>query len=518
MALILPFFLVRIYTRLMSRDRYMGILIHPTSFYSPFGVGDLGDEAHAFIDIASENKVRLWQVLPLGPTGYGDSPYAARSTFAGNELLIDLKGLYLEGYLDLEDVMREDDRSERVDYGKARSLKFPLLIKAARNFLKGAKKDKKYQEFLKNEDWWLSDYALYQVLCDQFNDSRWFSSWPMELKNRVPAAMAKVAEEKKDEIGIWKVLQYFFRTQWLSLKEYANGKGIKIIGDIPIFVAPDSVDAWTNRNLLKIDEDGNQEASSGVPPDAFSATGQLWGNPLYRWSEHKKTGFSWWISRIRETLKLCDIIRIDHFRGLAACWEVPSGEETAINGKWVKSPGKELLSAVKAALGDELPLIAEDLGVITDDVVALRDGFNLPGMKILQFAFSKKDDGEFDADNPYLPHNIGPNSIVYTGTHDNNTSVGWYNALSEEEKDLVRRYFECPDDQAVWQMIRHIMMSNAKYAVIPMQDLLMLDQDARMNTPSTCGSSNWSWKLKKGEIESPNWSRLHYLIKLYGRY
>ena len=245
---------------------------------------------------------------------------------------------------------------------------------------------------------------------------------------------------------------------------------MKIIGDIPIFVAPDSVDAWTNRNLLKIDENGNQEASSGVPPDAFSSTGQLWGNPLYRWSEHEKTGFAWWISRLKETLKLCDIVRIDHFRGLAACWEVPSGEETAINGKWVKSPGRKLLEAAKEALGGELPIIAEDLGVITDDVIELRDGFGLPGMKILQFAFARNEEGELDADNPYLPHNIGRDSIVYTGTHDNNTSVGWYSELSDEDKDLVRRYFECPDDQTIWQMIRHMMMTNAKYADVQSKD------------------------------------------------
>ena len=454
----------------MSKDRYMGVLIHPTSFYSPFGVGDLGDEAHAFIDIASENKIRLWQVLPLGPTGFGDSPYAPRSTFAGNEILIDLKNLYLEGYLELEDIMVADDDSERVDYGKARQVKFPLLRKAAKAFLKTAKSNSGYQEFLKSESWWLNDYALYQVLCEKFNDSRWFSSWPIELKNRVPSALEKVEKENREEIEIWTVLQFFFRTQWLELKGYANEKGMKIIGDIPIFVAPDSVDAWTNRNLFK------------------------------------------------ETLKLCDIVRIDHFRGLAACWEVPSGEETAINGKWVKSPGRKLLEAAKEALGGELPIIAEDLGVITDDVIELRDGFGLPGMKILQFAFARNEEGELDADNPYLPHNIGRDSIVYTGTHDNNTSVGWYSELSDEDKDLVRRYFECPDDQTIWQMIRHMMMTNAKYAVIPMQDLLMLGSDARMNTPSTCGSSNWSWKLRKNELYSPNWSRIHYLIKLYGRY
>ena len=501
----------------MSKDRYMGILLHPTSFYSPFGVGDLGDEARSFIDLARENKVKLWQILPLGPTGYGDSPYASRSTFAGNELLIDLKELYLEGYLELEDIMRSDIEGDRVDYGKARSIKTPLLRKAAKAFLKSSDR-KDFEDFCAKESSWLDDYALYQVLCDKYNDSRWFSSWPLELKNRVEKALAEARNENREEIDIWKALQYFFHRQWMALKEYANESGIKIIGDVPIFVAPDSVDAWTNRNLLKIDEDGNQEVSSGVPPDAFSTTGQLWGNPLYRWSEHEKTGFAWWIKRIKAALTLCDIIRIDHFRGFAACWEVPSGEETAINGKWVKAPGEKLLQALRDGIGDDLPLIAEDLGVITDDVVALRDSFNLPGMKILQFAFAHNDEGELDADNTYLPHNVGYNSVIYTGTHDNNTTCGWYSELQDADKDLVRRYLECPDDQVPWQMIRHAMMTNARYAVIPMQDLLMLGSESRMNTPATCGSSNWSWKMRKGEMEMANWPRLHYLIILYGRF
>ncbi len=501
----------------MSKDRFTGILIHPTSFPSPYPVGDIGQTARDFLDKAAENKVRIWQILPLGPTGYGDSPYASRSTFAGNELLIDVRQLYLDGYLEIEDVLAGGDVPGRVDYGLARQIKMPLVRKAAKAFLGSGAEKKEYEEFVADASWWLDDYALYQVLCGKYNDSRWFCVWDRDLRVRKPEALEKAARDYRDEIEIWRVMQYFFRKQWFALKAYANGLGIRIVGDVPIFVAPDSVDAWTNTKLLKIDEEGEQEASSGVPPDAFSTTGQLWGNPLYRWSEHERTGFAWWISRMKEALRLCDIVRIDHFRGFEACWEVPRGEETAINGKWVKSPGRQLLRALKDALGDDLPLIAEDLGVITPEVEALRDENNLPGMKILQFAFGFDSKGEFDADNAYLPHNIGKNSVAYTGTHDNNTTVGWYDGLDDASKDLVRRYLECPDDQVAWQMIRHLLMSNASYAIIPMQDLLMLGADARMNVPATCGGSNWSWRMDRSGLDSDNWHRLHYMIKLYGR-
>ena len=439
-----------------NKERKAGVLLHPTSLPGKWAVGDLGENAYKFVDKLHDAGVSLWQVLPLGPTGYGDSPYAARSTFAGNELLISLDRLYEEGYLELVDILKTGVDTARADYGLARQLKEPLLEKAARCFLE--EPEREYKAFCKEKAWWLDDYALYQVLCDKYNDSRWFSVWDEEIRKRDKKALDEERRKYASEIEIYKALQYFFFKQWNELRAYANENGIKIIGDIPIFVAPDSVDAWTNTKLLKIDRQGKQEVSSGVPPDAFSATGQLWGNPLYRWSEHETTGFSWWVRRLQETLGMCDIVRIDHFRGFAACWEVPAGEETAINGKWVTSPGQKLLDAFRDALGDNLPIIAEDLGVITDDVAELRDSNGLPGMKILQFAFSRNEDGEFDADNAYLPHNIGRNSVVYTGTHDNNTSVGWYQSLSDGDKDLVRRYFECPDDQTIWQMIRHMMM------------------------------------------------------------
>lgn len=503
----------------MSKNRKTGILIHPTSFPTKWGIGDFGESAYEFIDKASENHVRLWQILPLGPTGYGDSPYAARSTFAGNELLIDLMDLYLSGYLEIEDVMDVDIECERVDYGRSREVKMPLLYKAARTFLAEMDDEEreKWNRFLVEKSAWLDDYALYMALSNYYNDSRWFLSWPKDLKDRVPEALEKARKDFDEQIWVYKALQYFFFSQWERLKAYANKHDIEIIGDIPIFVAPDSVDAWANRALLKIDENGEQEASSGVPPDAFSATGQLWGNPLYRWSEHEKTGFSWWISRIRETLKMVDIIRIDHFRGFEACWEVPRGEETAINGRWVKSPGRKLLDAIKAALGDDLPLIAEDLGVITPEVEALRDDYGLPGMKILQFAFSPDATGALDADNAYLPHNMIECSVAYTGTHDNNTTRGWYEELSDDYKDLVRRYFECGDEEVPRQAIRHLLMSNARWAIVPMQDVLMLGSEARMNVPATCGTSNWSWKMSREMLEGSAWGHISYLTKLYGR-
>ena len=372
-------------------DRKAGVLLHITSLPSDYGIGDLGESAYKFVDTLASSSVQLWQMLPVGPTGYGDSPYAARSAFAGNELMISPRQLYLEGYLGIGDVLDKAPETDRVDYGTARALKMPMLRRAASAFLSGkgnARKD--YEAFAANEAWWLDDYALFQVLTDEFNDSRWFLTWPKELKMRDEKALSEKRKEKAEEIEIYKVLQYFFYKQFMDLKAYANEHGVLLIGDIPIFVAGDSSDAWSNRKLLRIDEEGQQEASSGVPPDAFSADGQLWGNPLYRWSEHQRTGFKWWIERFRTNLSLFDIVRVDHFRGFEACWEVPKGAKTAAGGKWVKSPGQELFDALRKELGSDLPIIAEDLGVITPEVEALRVSNGFPGMKILQFAFARR--------------------------------------------------------------------------------------------------------------------------------
>jgi 4-alpha-glucanotransferase len=500
-------------------QRHTGVLLHPTSLPSRHGIGSLGDEAFAFLDLLADSKTTLWQVLPLGPTGYGESPYAARSTFAGNELLIDLDTLACQGFLELGDVLDPPVFSPgRIAFDQVRRYKEPLLEKAADAFLSagGNPSATDYASFCEENAWWLDDYALYQVLCTAFHDSRWSLMWPKELKLRDPKALQEARETYAGEIERTKVLQYFFFSQYKAVKQYANGKGIRIIGDIPIFVASDSVDAWANTRLLKMDAQCNQRASSGVPPDAFSSEGQLWGNPVYDWPEHEKEGFSWWIRRIEQTLRLCDIVRIDHFRGLSAYWEIPKGAKTAVEGKWVPAPGARLLEALKAALGNDIPLIAEDLGVITEDVEQLRDRNGLPGMKILQFAFDLKD-GYLDASNAYLPHNCQYDSVIYTGTHDNDTTRGWYEKLDEELKDKVRRYLECPDEQVVWQMIRAMMMSASRYAVLPMQDLLELGSDARMNIPSTCGQENWSWKLDSLDIDRWRIDRLRSMTELYGR-
>ena len=501
------------------RERKTGVLLHITSLPSQYGVGDLGDEAYKFVDSISDKGISLWQILPTGPTGFGDSPYAARSAFAGNELFISPKALYLKGWLDIDDVLVKANENERVDYGEARKLKMPMLFKAAANFLtKGEKEDlEDFAAFRKEEGWWLEDYALFQALCAKYNDSRWFSVWPKDLRIREKKAMDKARKEQKSLVDIYCVLQYFFYTQWDKLKKYANEKGVEIVGDIPIFVASDSVDAWTNTKLLQFDENCVQEASAGVPPDAFSATGQLWGNPLYAWDEMEKDGYAWWIKRIKANFRLADIIRIDHFRGFEAYWRVPKGEDTAMNGEWIKGPGQKFFDRIKEVFGSDLPIIAEDLGVITPEVEALRDDNHLPGMKILQFAFGFDDEGEFDTTNEYLIHNIGEVSVAYTGTHDNNTTIGWYNSLDDRTKDVIRRYFECSDNEVLWKMIRALLMSNAMYVVFPMQDILGLGEEARMNVPSTCGTSNWSWKMKKEDITSPSLEGIKYYSKLYGR-
>lgn len=499
------------------RERKTGVLLHITSLPSQYGVGDIGESAFRFIDSISENGITLWQILPTGPTGYGDSPYAARSAFAGNELFISPKSLYIDGLLELEDVLVKAAENERVDYAEARRIKMPLLFKAASNFLRAEKNDDDYLSFKKENAWWLDDYALFQALCARYNDSRWFSVWPKELRVRDEKALGKARKEEKNLIEIYSVLQYFFYKEWAKMKSYANEKGVKIIGDIPIFVASDSVDAWVNTPLLEFDENSVQTASAGVPPDAFSSTGQLWGNPLYNWKEMEKDGYRWWMKRIKACLKLSDIIRIDHFRGFEAYWRVPQGEMTAEKGKWMKGPGQKFFDCVKKELGPELPIIAEDLGIITEGVEKLRDRNNLPGMKIMQFAFGFRDDGSFDTTNEYLIHNIPELSVAYTGTHDNNTTKGWYKSLDERTKDIVRRYFECSDDEVLWRMMRALMMSSSMYVIFPLQDILGLGEEARMNVPSTCGTSNWSWKMKEEDITSPSFEGIKYYSTLYGR-
>jgi len=494
-------------------QRRCGILIHPVSFPSPFGIGDLGIEARLTLKSLAEAKVSLWQILPLGPTGYGDSPYAARSTFAGNELLIDLRSLDElcgEGGLGKTYFDPENRTTGRIDYNEVYRYKMPLLKEAASLFIEGTFSKKEYEAFCKENAWWLDDYALYQSLVNRFGDSRWFM-WDEDIRNRKKTALTKWKKTLAKEIEINKVLQYFFFRQWNDLHAYANSLGIKIIGDIPIYVAGDSVDAWTNRSLFKIDKDGYQTAQAGCPPDGFTAEGQLWGNPVYDWPEHEKDGYAWWKRRMEMTLRQVDIVRIDHFRGFESYWEVPAGAPNAINGSWVKGPGMDLLKHFKG-----MSVIGEDLGFLTPAVAELKKKSGFPGMKIMQFAWDFRD-GKFRADHEYLPHNYDPNCVAYTGTHDNETTRGWYNGLSDFYRDVIRRYLQSPDEDIVWQMMRALISSVANTVVFPMQDILGLDNSARMNMPASVGSHNWSWRYDPSLLQGWMIDRLRGMIELFGR-
>ncbi|MCB0212202.1 MAG: 4-alpha-glucanotransferase [Anaerolineae bacterium] len=511
----------------MEITRSSGILLHPTSFPGPHGIGDLGEAAYKFIDYLVEAKQSLWQVLPLGPTGYGDSPYASFSSFAGNPLLINLNKLVEQGDLDASDLDDVPDFPvDTVDYGWVIYWKIPLLEKAAKNFIANADESRKvdFEAFCGEQAVWLDDYALFMAVKEHFDakakeeevfGAMWSNYWDKDIALRKPAAIKKWRKQEAATIEIHKVLQYYFFEQWGALRQYATNHGIKIIGDIPIFVAPDSVDVWANPSKFHLNKQGQPTVVAGVPPDYFSETGQLWGNPLYRWDVMAKSDFQWWIDRIRATLNMVDIIRIDHFRGFEAYWEIPAGEPTAINGRWVKAPGMALFYAVKKALG-ALPILAEDLGVITKEVEALRDEFNFPGMKVLQFAFDAKEAGTLNAGNLFLPHNYGRNYVVYTGTHDNNTTLGWYQERSENERDLVRRYLGRPDNDISWDFIRLALASVAKMAIVPMQDIFSLGEDARMNTPSVLGG-NWSWRYRAEGLNDFTAHRLRDLTVLYGR-
>lgn len=487
--------------------------MHPTSFPSPFGIGDLGSEARQILKMLADSKVTLWQILPLGPTGYGDSPYSARSTFAGNELLIDVRTLEkLCGEEALAKSISDPENrcTGRVDYPWVYEKKMPLLKEFASLFINGSSSKTDYDAFCKKNAWWLDDYALYQALVHEFNDSRWYL-WEDDLKLRKKTALTKWTKKLSKEIEIYKVLQFFFYSQWDDLHEYANSLGISIIGDIPIYVAGDSVDAWTHNELFKIDENGMQTAQAGCPPDAFSEDGQLWGNPVYDWDVHRKDDFAWWRKRMEMTLSQVDIVRIDHFRGFESYWEVPAGDKTARNGKWVPGPGMDLLKHFQ-----KMNVIGEDLGVLTPEVKQMQKKSGFPGMKVLQFAWDFYD-GKFNTENAYLPHNCEKNCVAYTGTHDNQTSRGWYDSLPDYYKDYVRRYFQSPDDDIVWQMIRGVISSVANTAIIPMQDIMGLDDSARMNLPASVGSANWSWRYDPSQMQGWMMDRLREMIEIYGR-
>ncbi|MCQ2981694.1 MAG: 4-alpha-glucanotransferase [Treponemataceae bacterium] len=519
----------------MNLQRSSGILLHPTSLPETAGIGTIGKQAYRFVDFLVEAKQSLWQILPIGPTGYGDSPYASFSTFAGNPLIIDLDMLVQEGWLSADDIQCPEwiSTSGPIDFGSVVYWKMPLLKKAARTFMDevSAEERQQYEVFKKEEKLWLSDYATFMSI-KEFYDAKaqeedrfgamWSNYWPHDLAVHDAAAVKAWNKAHRKDAELWCIIQYFFFTQWRSLKAYANEHGVSIIGDIPIFVAPDSADVWSNQNLFQLDENGRATAVAGVPPDYFSATGQLWGNPLYDWDAMEKAGYKWWINRIAHLIKLVDYVRVDHFRGFEAYWRVPAGEETAINGAWIPGPAHKLFKAIKKSLGD-IPIIAEDLGVITEGVEALRDDFALPGMKVLQFAFDANEAGKGGFTNPFLPHMYGTHCVCYTGTHDNDTLAGWIHNASEAERDVVRRYVsggintkDVKDEDLCPLLIRAAMASTAAFTVVPLQDIFGIGSEGRMNMPSTSGT-NWQWRMSADMFSSEKAKWLRELSIIYGR-
>jgi 4-alpha-glucanotransferase len=498
----------------MVSSRASGILIHPTSFPSRFGIGDLGFEAYRFIDFLEASDQKIWQILPLGPVGYGNSPYMCYSAMAGNPLLLDLDSLCRQNLITLEEIAYPPSfPPDRVDYDLVQSYKLPLLRKAYERFQVAATPAQRqaFVSFSQQTASWLDDYALYVAFKHHFGDLGWFE-WPKAIAKRDPAELAKWRSKLGDEIEFCRYLQYEFHSQWSALKQYANDRGIEIFGDIPIYVAQDSADVWAHPEIFCLDpETGLPTEMSGVPPDYFSETGQLWGNPVYNWEALRQSGFKWWIQRFNAILAYVDLIRIDHFRGFESYWSVPGGEETAMNGVWVEAPGREFFLKLREELGD-LPIIAEDLGIITPEVEALRDEFGFPGMKILHFAF---DSGP---GNPYLPYNYRtPNCVVYTGTHDNNTTMGWYEERSAEANQWIWNYLGCSRGEGVnWDLIRLALASVADRAIFPMQDLLGLGADSRMNAPGKA-TGNWDWQMLPNSLSEDLVGRLRFYTGVYGR-
>ncbi|WKZ38202.1 MAG: 4-alpha-glucanotransferase [Anaerolineales bacterium] len=484
----------------MAFTRSSGILLHPSSLPGPYGIGDLGPQCRSFIDWLASAGCKLWQILPLGPTGYGDSPYQCFSAFAGNPYLLSPDELLADGLLTNDDLdALKDLPASFVDFGLIIPKKLDLLQKAFTRFqaspesLRGS-----FDDFCAENASWLDDFALFMALKDANGGGAW-NGWPEALRSRKKSALTKARQELAESIMRHAFYQFLFFRQWNKVRAYANEKGIQIIGDIPIFVAYDSADVWAHPGLFFLDEYSNPTVVAGVPPDAFSATGQLWGNPLYNWKIHKKEGYAWWLSRVHASLKFMDVLRFDHFRGFAGYYEIPAEDTTAENGRWVPGPGRDFFRAVQVYLSDGLvppgsglPIIAEDLGVVTPDVVELLEAFDLPGMKVLQFAFS-------GPDNLFLPHNYVPNCVAYTGTHDNDTAFGWFAAAPQHEREFAKRYLGVDGNDFAWDLIRAVWKSVAVLAITPMQDLLGLGGEARMNFPSKLGG-NWEWRMKEGDL------------------
>ena len=495
----------------MNFERSSGMLLHPTSLPGPFGSGDLGASSYHFVDWLIVAGQKLWQMLPLGPVGMGDSPYMCLSAFAGEPMLIDLQELSDRGWLpknELQDLPHFDQ--QKVHYGNVKAFRMSKLRTASANFFaKNSKNEmEEFHSFCKKQKLWLEDYSLFMSLIQKYNGAEW-STWDPELVKRTPAALKAIRKELEQEIKFWEFTQWCFFRQWFALKNYANERGVKIVGDIPIFIAFQSADVWANQHLFHLDKERKPKFVAGVPPDYFSVTGQRWGNPLYDWKAMHEENYSWFIDRIRTTLALVDIVRIDHFRGFAGYWEIPATEATAVKGRWVKGPGAKLFDAIEKKLG-KMPIIAEDLGEITPDVVELRDRYDFPGMRILQFAFAA------DTKNNFLPHNYIANTVVYSGTHDNDTTIGWFTSATEREREFVKKYVGTDGKDIQWDLIRVASQSVAAMAVFPFQDVLGLGTEARMNMPGHA-LGNWSWRFVWEQVEHWHAMRLYEITALNAR-
>ena len=506
----------------MKQARSAGILLHPTSLPGRFGIGELGDEALAFLDFLRGAGCSLWQVLPLGPTGYGDSPYQCFSAFAGNPLLISLDLLVRDGWLAASDLAKAPHFPKHgVDFGAVIAFKLPLLHRAYDRFRDGATAAQRaeFDEFSQRTASWLDDYALFMAVKAATGGIRW-NAWDKDLATRRPEALEEARKAHAPEIEAQKFWQWQFSRQWEALRARCHEKGVKIMGDIPIFVAHDSADVWAHPDLFFLAADGSPAVIAGVPPDYFSATGQCWGNPLYRWDVAARSGYAWWIERFRSTLSQVDLVRLDHFRGFEAYWEIPGTEVTAVNGRWMPGPGAAFFEAIGVSLGT-LPIVAEDLGFITPEVEALRERFDFPGMAILQFAFGTDAQGS-----EFRPHNYRRRLVVYTGTHDNDTTVGWFTAgvgdstrtqeEVEAEREVCLSYLGSAGREIHWDFIRTVLASVADTAVVPVQDVLGLGSEARMNLPGRAGG-NWGWRFEAGALAPALRDRFHMMNTLYGR-
>ncbi len=507
----------------MLTQRASGILLHPSSLPGPFGSGDFGAGAFQFIDWLHQAGQRYWQVLPLGEVGPGNSPYMSRSAFAGNILLIDLVDLANKGWLNQEELQCNTSffNEERVEFGKVGEFRLSKLRCAFDAFsaagggllsslipCKNNKLKDEFKVFSIQESAWLDDYALFMALANEYRTCNW-NQWPSKLASRNKKELDKTSSKLSNELDFWRFCQWQFDSQWRKIKEYAHQKGVAIIGDVPIFVAYESADVWAHQELFDLDENGKANTVAGVPPDYFSETGQLWGNPHYRWDRHAEQKYAWWLARLRQTLRHTDLLRIDHFRGFSEYWEIPAGAENAISGQWQTGPREHFFEAVKAAF-PSMPILAEDLGIITDEVIALRDKFSLPGMRILQFAFGGGDD------NPHLPMNYVENSVAYTGTHDNDTTVGWWGKLSSEEQSRVETFIGNQSQDIHIRIMSYLMQSIANTVIIPMQDVLGLPTESRMNTPGTA-EGNWEWRCSTAAFNPDTAELLSFLTKNSGR-